>query len=366
MTIQPARSPEPGGICRAPACRRSFRSRVAAVWLMIGASVVVGSLLVENSTLAIAQERGAGFDVGSDPEVLAAISKAMDNPISELLILQTQLDLVQLRFPGKITGRREDEWGLKLSLIPTVPVPLGPDVNWVSRLVLPIVSAPLKKEVGNLFQLDPSGQPSRPPDSARSLLSDVDPFGRTTGLGDLAYIGVLGPRSPPDIAGGKLIWGVGPTFLFPTATEKVLGQGKWQAGPAVVGAYLSEHWTLGLFPQQWFSFAGDDRRQDTSQLNLQYFAYYAPSPDWSIGASPNVFVNWKAKSGDKLTLPVGIGVNKTFFLGKLPVRIGAEVYYSAVHPDDTPGTRWAFRFLFVPVVPAPWGELGKALRKTSE
>lgn len=349
-------SPGAGGIYRVCPGARRFRS-LASTWLTIAAGVFVGSLLAGSTALTIAQERGGGSDLARSPESLAAISKALDNPISELIIFQTQLDVVQLHFPGTITGQERDDWSLRLSLIPTFPVPLGSEVNWVNRIVLPVVNVPLKKEVGHVFDLDPAQQPEP---NVRGLLSD--PFGHTTGFGDLGYIGLFGPRHPPRIAEGNLIWALGPTFLFPTATEPVLGQGKWQAGPSAVLAYLTDHWKLGLFPQQWWSFAGDSRRPDTNQLNLQYFAYYAPTPDWAIGVSPNVFVNWKAKSGNELTLPVGIGVNKTLFLGKLPVRIGAEVYYSVVHPQDRPGSRWAFRLFFVPVIPAPWGELGKALR----
>ncbi len=32
---------------------------------------------------------------------------------------------------------------------------------------------------------------------------------------------------------GRLIWGVGPTLLFPTATNPTLGQGKMGSGPFV-------------------------------------------------------------------------------------------------------------------------------------
>ncbi len=69
---------------------------------------------------------------------------------------------------------------------------------------------------------------------------------------------------------------------------------------------------------------------------------------------PNILVNWEADDGDKLTFPVGLGFSKTTLLfGKLPFRFGAEVHYSAVHPDNF-GQRWDFRFYVVPVVPSPF------------
>ncbi len=67
---------------------------------------------------------------------------------------------------------------------------------------------------------------------------------------------------------------------------------------------------------------------------------------------------------ERRTVAVGLGVNKTTILfGKLPVRFGAVVHYSAIQPDDATQT-WLFRFYMVPVVPsrAQQRRLGKAQR----
>jgi hypothetical protein len=220
----------------------------------------------------------------NDPRVAAAISEAMDNPISELLAVWNQFDAIQAHFPGTALYDERDLWAYRYQFMPTIPVPLGEDWNWVSRLDLSVVSVPLKSEVGKLFQLDP-GNNLLPEDT---LPAGLDPFGRTTGLGDIAYVGLVGPKHLPQLGDGKLFLAAGPTLIFPSASEEILGQGKWQAGPAFAAGFLTEHWRLGVFPQQWWSFAGDDHRADVSQLNLQYFLYYAPTPEWEIGMSPNV------------------------------------------------------------------------------
>lgn len=255
-----------------------------------------------------------GLDL-NDPRVLAAISEAMDNPISELMVLWNQFDAIQVRFPRTQLYEERDLWAYKYQLMPTVPVPLGEHWNWVSRLNLSMVSVPLKSEVGKLFQLDP-GNHLRP---HAALPPDLDPFGRTTGFGDIAYLGLLGPKRLPELGDGKLFLGAGPTLIFPTASEDILGQGKWQAGPALAAGYLTKHWRIGVFPQQWWSYAGDGDRRSTSQMNLQYFVSYAPTPEWEIGMSPNLFVDWKASSGNKVTFPVGIGVHRLINIGQLPV-----------------------------------------------
>jgi hypothetical protein len=294
----------------------------------------------------------------NDPRVVAAISEAMDNPISELLILWNQFDAIQAHFPATPLYPERDEWAYKYQFMPTIPVPLGEHWNWVSRVNVSVASVPLKKDVGEMFQLDPAGNlsPGRVP-SGR-----FDPFGRTTGLGDLAYVGLVGPKRLPKVAGGKLILAAGPTFIFPAASEAVLGQGKWQAGPSLAVGLISEHWRVGLFPQQWWSFAGDSRRQSVSQMNLQYFLYYAPNPNWEIGMAPNMFVNWNASGGNQVTFPIGIGVHRIFTIGQVPLSIGVEVDYSVVHPNDWPGSRWDVRIYLMPVAPAPWGNLARELR----
>jgi len=228
----------------------------------------------------------------------------------------------------------------------------------VSRLDLPVVSVPLKSEVGRLFQFDPGNNLF--PDG--TVPADLDPFGRTTGLGDIAYVGLVGPKHLPQVGDGKLFLAAGPTMLFPSASEDILGQGQWQAGPAVAAGFLTEHWRLGVFPQQWWSFAGDDHRRSVSQMNLQYFLSYAPTPEWEIGMSPNAFVNWNAPSGNQVTFPVGLGVHHLFNIGKLPISIGIEASYSVIHPEDLPGSRWDIRVTIMPLLPAPWSHLAKELK----
>jgi hypothetical protein len=361
-----------------PAVSSRGRTPLAATLVAIGFGLAVISGFAqdaENSsppllTLALA-ERSPSWEINggatnaakgeidlNDPRVMAAISEAMDNPISELLAVWNQFDAIQAHFPRTLLYEERDLWAYRYQFLPTIPVPLGERWNWVSRLDLPVVSVPLKSEVGRLFQFDPGN--NLLPDSA--LPADLDPFGRTTGLGDIAYLGLVGPKQLPKVGEGKLFLAAGPTLIFPSASEDILGQGKWQAGPAFAAGYLTEHWRFGVFPQQWWSFAGDEHRGAVSQMNLQYFLYYAPTPEWEIGMSPNMFVNWNAPSGNEVTFPVGLGVHHLFKIGKLPVSMGIEASYAVVHPSDLPGSRWGVRFTLMPLLPAPWGHLARELK----
>ena len=59
--------------------------------------------------------------------------------------------------------------------------------------------------------------------------------GSAFGLGDINPTLFFSPSRP-----GHFIWGVGPTFTLPTATDWRLGSGKFSLGPAAVGLFM-EH-----------------------------------------------------------------------------------------------------------------------------
>jgi hypothetical protein len=70
-----------------------------------------------------------------------------------------------------------------------------------------------------------------------------------------------------------VLWGVGPTFVFPTASDDALGQGKCQVGPAAVGLYLGKQWIFGERRRQALSL-----RQAASRVHLE-LDYSVVKPD---------------------------------------------------------------------------------------
>ena len=54
----------------------------------------------------------------------------------------------------------------------------------------------------------------------------------------------------------------------------------------------------------------------------------------------------------RYTVPVGIGVNRTFQFGKVPARIGLEYFKTAISPDDVVASDWSVRFYVIPAVPS--------------
>ncbi len=281
---------------------------------------------------------GAGCELNADQ-----MARLMDNPVGEMISVPIQYGRQTIEEP--FFGTRHEIETLKL--IPTFPVRLGSDWRLVNRVVLTFPRVPVDADAIEDFTLNTN-------DLGATIAGfPIDPSafaGSTTGMADIAYVGLLTPRRTTRVGNGKLVWGLGPTFIFPTATETFLGQGKVQAGPAGVLAYLGEDWSLGLLGQHWWSVGGDPDRPDTNRTNIQYFINRKLGNQWSVGMSPTIAIDW---TGDEpeIDLPVGLGLNKTLFVRGIPTRFGVEAQYY-VHRSDGISPEWGLKFSITPAIPA--------------
>ena len=160
---------------------------------------------------------------------------------------------------------------------------------------------------------------------------------RTNGLGDLNFTGFISPKKP-----GKVIWGVGPAIIFPTATDDVLGTDKWSVGPSVVVLTMPGSWVIGALASNVWSVAGDDDRADVNSFLFQYFINYNYPSGWYLTSAPIITANWEAHSGDKWTVPFGGGIGKVFRIGRQPMNVNTQVFYNVERPTN--GARWQWRF----------------------
>lgn len=279
---------------------------------------------------------------------LEKIATMTSNPLGAAWMLWMQNDTTQVR--GDLVPGGQTVNTTRFQPVMSFPFDwMDEKWNFIVRPVFQYQSVPLDKRVGKLLGMAPDGI-AADPDLAAIAASAWD--SRTNGLGDTALLTMIGPARDDG-----LIWGVGVSQIFPTAAEDVLGQGKWQAGPAVLAASLAPRpggWNAGALVQHWWSYAGDSGRASTSQSDIQYFLNYRLSGTELIGMSPNIRIDWKADSGNKLTVPIGLGYSNIYMLGRLPVRVALETQYSVIAPDNV-GSRWNIRLLFVPVIPNPFG-----------
>jgi len=253
------------------------------------------------------------------------ISKRLENPLTNLWSITFQENYANWEGDA-LNGDRTVNTAF---FQPALPVPIGKDFDkiFIARPVIPWVKRPDFK-----------------PDSNGGTSGDV------AGLGDIQMVTLFGPNRMDGI-----VWGAGATFKFPTAQDDQLGAEKWQAGPAAMLFRFTPRWTLGFLAQHWNSFAGDGDRNSTSQTDIQYVIRRSLGSGWSLGMGPTISIDWEADSDNRYTVPVGLGLTKTFRLGKVPIKARIEPQWTVVSPDDF-GEQWNIRIQVAPVIQSPFRE----------
>jgi hypothetical protein len=276
------------------------------------------SLLVAISTAsATAQSAPAPSNpsaAASPANDTAALAKATQNPVASLISVPLQNNDNFGIGPYNRTGNI-------FNIQPVIPTKLSDKVMLITRVIQPIVWQPYADQ----------------------------PTGGQAGLGDMNPTFFLSPANA-----GKLIYGVGPAFVIPTATSAQTGQGKFSLGPSVVALVQPGHWTVGVLINNVFSVAGSSNRPDVNQMLLQYFVNYNMKKGYYLTSGPIVTANWNAKgngdaaSGDDITggsvwvVPFGGGIGQIRRLGFQPINWTVQFYGNAVHPPGA--SPWSFKF----------------------
>jgi hypothetical protein len=257
-----------------------------------------------------------------------ALRNAAQNPVASLISVPLQENF---NFGIGPSDRTQNV----LNIQPVIPLSVSKDWNLIVRWITPIVYQPI-----------PVAQPPGPP-------------GQTTGvygLGDMNPSFFLVPKK------SKIIWGIGPTVVLPTATNTTyLGQGKLSMGPSVVVLVQPTHWTIGFLANNVWSVAGHSNldKPAVNQFLLQWFVNYNMKKGWYLTTSPIITANWRATDSNVWTVPFGGGVGRIMKLGFQPVNITAQFYGNAVHPPGA--SPWGMRLQFVLLFPKLTKEQEKAL-----
>ena len=300
---------------------------------------------------------GEVLRAGCEP-TLAQMSALMDNPIGNVAMMFNQFDYYNMVEPES----DHDEVQGNYMMLFQFPKKLNSDWNLINRVVLNVPSVPLEQDDIDDFvppsdfpgDFDYGTGPGDSPVPPQNTPLPVELFdGRTTGFGDTYYVGLFAPAEPTRLSNGaKLLWGLGFDVGLDTASEDILGTGKYSAGPSALAVYMGEKLKAGALVQHYWDFAGDSDRNDVNMSNIQYLYYWSLDEVTSIGAGPNVLINWEQNSDNRYTVPVGIGINRTFQFGKVPVRIGLEYFHTVVEPDDIVASEWSTRLYIIPALPS--------------
>jgi hypothetical protein len=237
----------------------------------------------------------------------AELAKKLNNPVANLISVPFQFNYDEGFGP-------KDSERITLNVQPVIPVPLNKDWNLITRTIVPVV-----------YQ--------------DSIADGVD---SEFGLGDIVQSFFLSPKAPTS---GGWIWGIGPAFLWPTATDNSLGSEKWGLGPTVVLLRQEHGLTYGVLANHIWSYAGDDDRKNVNATFIQPFISYTTTTHTTFGINTESTYDWTASDW---TVPINLTVSQLLKIGKQPVQLSIGPRYYAASPDGGPewGARFTVTFLF--------------------
>ena len=238
-------------------------SRVSLLFLVACLPMLAQQNPPAGGTAATASSADDDKSVG--PHSSDELRKAVQNPVADLISVPFQNNTA---FDIGPFNRTQDV----LEIEPVIPVHITKKWMLINRIIQPLVWQPYPSQS----------------------------TGGEYGFGDMNPEFFISPTKP-----GKLIWGVGPAVVIPTATNTILGQGKLSLGPGFVALTQPHHWTLGVLTNNVWSVAGSGSRPSVNQFLLQYFINYNMKKGWYIDIAPIITANREASGGNIWTVPFG-------------------------------------------------------------
>ena len=230
----------------------------------------------------------------ADDSALAEMARKAQDPLGDVKAIMTDNTIA---FDG---GEDGDDTSYGFQIQPVYAIENDTSFNMIARAVIPIVG------VDPGVVLPPLGPEPRPDE------------GDQWGLSDSIVQYFFSPKGD-----GSLKWGVGPQVSLKTrSSDQQAGPG-WGAGLAGVIFTGVGNWSLGAIAMQHWG-EEDNFSRATVQGIVTY--NFESMPGAYIGYNNAATYNWKADSGDKLTLPLGLTVGRTILLGNgdgLDFSIGA-------------------------------------------
>jgi hypothetical protein len=249
------------------------------------------------------------------------LARELSNPSTALASINLNFDYQ--RFQGDLPGAGDqDAWTMLFQ--PVFPFPQSNDWNVLFRPAIPIVfDSPVFDATRGRFE-----------DSGVEL-GDI--------AFDLAYATTLE---------NGLIIGPGLVGTLPTATGS-LGLDSWRLGPELIVGLKRGWGVIGALVSHQWDVAGPDT--DTSITGGQYFYAFSLGKGWLVAAGPTWSYDHNAPSGDKWTVPLGVGLSRTMVLGGRPWKFALQ-YWNFVARPNTFGPEHQVRLSISPVVQMPWSK----------
>ncbi len=243
----------------------------------------------------------------TQPDEAAELAKKLANPVAALISIPLQYNYEENY------GQNDDGSKSVLNIQPVWPFSLNEDWNLITRTIIPLVDQ----------QDIPSGTDK-------------------SGLGDITQSFFFSPKEPV----GGWILAAGPVFLYPTASDDVLGGEKWGAGPTALALRQEGPWTYGMLANHIESFAGADDRAEISATFVQPFVSYITKTKTTFGLNTESTYDWE---NEQWTVPVNATVSQLLKVGPQIFQVSVGARYWAETPENGPedfGVRAMLTFLF--------------------
>ncbi len=221
------------------------------------------------------------------------LAKKLANPIAAMISVPFQNNF------DAYMGPAEDGFRYTLNFQPVVPIPITRNWNVISRTIVPFID-----------QVDVAGNTTQ------------------TGTGDIQQSFAFSPSRPK-----HFVWGLGPIFLIPSASDSLLGTGKFGIGPQLVVLKQKRGWTYGALLNHLWSVAGDEKRSDVNYTFLQPFLSYTTRTAWTIGINTESSYDW---TGEQWSVPIHFTVSKLVHIGQQPMSFGLGPRCWATSPGGGP------------------------------
>jgi hypothetical protein len=245
----------------------------------------------------------------SDADKAAELAKKLANPVASLISLPLQFNY------DEYGGMNEGASKSVLNIQPVIPFSISEEWNVITRTIVPLVDQQ---------------------DFPHAAMNE-------SGAGDIVASQFLSPKAPTERG---WIWGAGPVWLLPTASDEVLGGEKWGVGPTAVALRQSGPWTVGVLCNHIWSFAGEDDRSDVNATFVQPFLSYITRTKTTLGLMTETTYDWESSAW---SVPVIPQVGQMFKIGPQIMQLMVGAKYWADSPDNGPegwGVRVQLTFLF--------------------
>lgn len=243
-----------------------------------------------------------------EPKSQASAQELADklaNPVASLISVPLQNNLSY--GIGPFNGSK-----YTINVQPVIPFKLSDNLNLITRYILPVVD-----------QRDITGE-------------NTHQFG----LSDATVTAFFAPKSK------KIIWGVGPAFLVPTATDKFLGTEKFGIGPSLLVMHQGKGLSVGFIANQIWSVAGNENRSDFNQFYTQIFLSHSYKSGASLGITSEITQNWE---GNTTLVTISPNIGAVTKLGDQVVQFAIMPLIPVVGPSESKpdwGLRAVLSFVF--------------------